>query len=50
MTDSVFLVADGTEIRATVEQGSVAADGTSLPVDFDRDRIWLFDDTGERVV
>ncbi|WP_435181367.1 ABC transporter ATP-binding protein [Halorussus sp. AFM4] len=49
-TDNVFLDADGHEIRAVTDQHAFTSEGRSVPVSFDREKVWLFDEHGERLL
>lgn len=49
-SDNVFLKADGHEIRAVTDQHAFSTEGHSVPVSFDRDKVWLFDEDGERLI
>ncbi|MFC6734556.1 MULTISPECIES: ABC transporter ATP-binding protein [unclassified Haladaptatus] len=46
--DTIHLEVGGLELVAAVRQGQVRAD-ESFDVSFDRDQIWVFDETGERI-
>jgi multiple sugar transport system ATP-binding protein len=46
--DAVVVDVDGKDVRAVVPQGTMAP-GSRVGLDFDRDRFWLFDNSGDRI-
>lgn len=48
--DSIFLDADGTEIRAKAVQGKIDQNRTQIGLDLEPDDIWIFDEDGERII
>lgn len=48
--DAVHLVAEDTSLTAVTPQGKIDRDTQTVAVDFEMDNIWLFDDSGERLL
>ena len=47
--DTIYFDVNGHELRAVVPQNTVTDDTTDVPLDFERDKIWVFDDAGDRL-
>jgi multiple sugar transport system ATP-binding protein len=47
--DAIFLDLDGQEVRAVVPQNTVE-NGDEVPIRFDREKLWLFTEDGDRLV
>lgn len=47
--DAVYLSAEGQTMTAVTNQNQIQASEGPVAVDFDEDRIWLFDEDGDRV-
>lgn len=48
--DAVHLVAEDTSLTAVTAQGKIDRETETVAVDFETDNIWLFDDSGERLL
>lgn len=48
--DAVHLVAEDTSLTAVTPQGRIDRNTETVPVHFETDSIWLFDDSGERLL
>jgi multiple sugar transport system ATP-binding protein len=48
--DVIHMRSDDLEITATADQNTVDADESPIHIDFDTDKIWLFDESGDRIL
>lgn len=48
--DAIHFVIDGDEITVVSHQGAVESSRDSVPLSFDRRKVWLFDEEGERLL